>query len=74
MTWLQMIREIGELAALAAVAAPGSREAQIAALAGRITAQLAATLQRLADDGEVDLESLRVPGFDELVAEKLRQR
>lgn len=73
MDLLELIEDLGTMAALAPSVVPGSREAAIVALGGRIAAQLARALRDARDSG-VDLDRLRIVSFDELVAEKTRGR
>lgn len=70
---LKLVEELGTLTSLASAVAPGTKEAAIAALGGRLAALWARTLSDLRDNG-VDISTLKVPSFDDLVADVLARR
>lgn len=70
---LELIEDLGLLAAIGADAVPGSPAAAAASLAGRIAAIMARNLKRLQDAG-VNLDDLEVPSLDDLVAESIARR
>lgn len=73
MDLLELVEDLGTMAALAPTLAPGSREAAIVALGGRVAAQLARALRDARDSG-IDINQLRLVAFDDLVAEKAKGR
>lgn len=70
---LDLVEELGALTSLASLVAPGSKEAAITELAGRLAMRWSRTLKQLRDKG-VDIADLAVPSFDELVEDVLSRR
>lgn len=71
MDWLDLLEDLGLLAAIGAAAAPGTDIARVASLAGSVSARLARALREARNSG-VDLSKLRVPSLEEMVAERTR--